>query len=335
MNDEQTVEKKKLQWHPAFYAGMQIEFEKESEELIFENEHQLGTKPKEVDVLIKKKNSNYQVKKNIGRFFRKYNLIEYKPPGDSLTIDDFYKVCGYACFYKANSAFVNAIKVEEITVTLVCFHEPRKMIKCLEEEGRYQILEIEKGIYYIEGGVFPIQLVITKLVSEKENFWLRNLTNKLQSTEKVQKEYQKHSNNKLYKSVMDIIVKANKELFDRREEEMCQALYEIYKEDLMKMAVEKVREEKGEELEVEVRKEIKAKVAKETEAKVRKEIKAEVAKETEVKAAEMAEAKIYKLTKEIVCNLIQNNNFTLEKALDLLMIPLEKRYLYENIKVGE
>ncbi len=49
----------------------------------------------------------------------------------------------------------------------------------------------------------------------------------------------------------------------------------------------------------------------------------------------MAEAKIYKLTKEIVCNLIQNNNFTLEKALDLLMIPLEKRYLYENIKVGE
>ena len=36
-----------LQWHPAFYAGIRIEFEEEKEKLIFENEHQLGTKPKE------------------------------------------------------------------------------------------------------------------------------------------------------------------------------------------------------------------------------------------------------------------------------------------------
>lgn len=40
-------EKKILQWHPAFYAGIQIEFEEESYKLKFENEHQLGTKPKE------------------------------------------------------------------------------------------------------------------------------------------------------------------------------------------------------------------------------------------------------------------------------------------------
>lgn len=29
-----------LQWHPAFYAGIQIELEGEAENLIFENEHQ-------------------------------------------------------------------------------------------------------------------------------------------------------------------------------------------------------------------------------------------------------------------------------------------------------
>ena len=45
-------EKETLQWHPAFYAGIQIEFEDEADKLIFENEHQLGTKPKEIDVLI-------------------------------------------------------------------------------------------------------------------------------------------------------------------------------------------------------------------------------------------------------------------------------------------
>lgn len=45
-------EKQVLQWHPAFYAGIQIELAEEAEKLIFENEHQLGTKPKEIDVLI-------------------------------------------------------------------------------------------------------------------------------------------------------------------------------------------------------------------------------------------------------------------------------------------
>ena len=44
--------KKPLQWHPAFYAGLQIELAEDAENLIFENEHQLGTKPKQIDVLI-------------------------------------------------------------------------------------------------------------------------------------------------------------------------------------------------------------------------------------------------------------------------------------------
>ena len=78
-----------LQWHPAFYAGIQIELEGEAENLIFENEHQLGTKPKEIDVLIIKKNPAVQIQKNIGQIFRKHNIIEYKSPEDYVSIDDF------------------------------------------------------------------------------------------------------------------------------------------------------------------------------------------------------------------------------------------------------
>lgn len=58
-------EKKILQWHPAFYAGIQIEFEEESYKLKFENEHQLGTKPKEIDILIIKKSIEEQIHKKI------------------------------------------------------------------------------------------------------------------------------------------------------------------------------------------------------------------------------------------------------------------------------
>ena len=317
MEKQKEATEPKLQWHPAFYAEMQIEFEEESEELIFENEHQLGTKPREVDVIITKKNADYQVKKNIGRFFRKYNLIEYKPPGDSMSIDDFYKVCGYACFYKADSAFVDAIKVEEITVTLVAFHKPREMLKKLREEGRYRIRKLEEGIYYIEGGVFPTQLIITQSISEEENFWLRNLTNKLKSAEKVQEQYQKHGENKLYKSVMDIIVKANKTLFDRREKEVCQALFDIYKEDLMKMAKTEVETKMKAEIESKVKAEVESKVKAEVESKVRAEVEAKI------------KAKEVETHKKSITNLMINMNITAEKAMDVLMIPEEERNLYK------
>ena len=78
-----------LQWHPAFYAGLLIEFEKERQKLIFENEHQLGTRPKAIDVLVVKAREETTVHKNIGRIFRKHNIIEYKGPTDYLSVDDF------------------------------------------------------------------------------------------------------------------------------------------------------------------------------------------------------------------------------------------------------
>lgn len=56
MKEKADATEPRLQWHPAFYAEMQIEFKEEADELIFESEHQLGTKPKEVDVIITKKN---------------------------------------------------------------------------------------------------------------------------------------------------------------------------------------------------------------------------------------------------------------------------------------
>lgn len=46
--DYKKQETEKLQWHPALYAGLQIELREDSDNLIFENEHQLGTKPKQI-----------------------------------------------------------------------------------------------------------------------------------------------------------------------------------------------------------------------------------------------------------------------------------------------
>ena len=105
---------KKLQWHPAFYAGIQIEFENETSQLIFENEHHLGTQPKRIDVLIIKKDDDSVIQKNIGKIFRRHNIIEFKSPQDYISINDYYLVYGYACLYKSDESNKNKIPIEDI-----------------------------------------------------------------------------------------------------------------------------------------------------------------------------------------------------------------------------
>ena len=55
VNKNRTNSSNLRQWHPAIFADIQIELESERENLIFENEHQLGTKPMEIDALVIKK----------------------------------------------------------------------------------------------------------------------------------------------------------------------------------------------------------------------------------------------------------------------------------------
>lgn len=227
-------EKETLQWHPAFYAGIQIEFEDEADKLIFENEHQLGTKPKEIDVLIIKKRPDVQIQKNLGKIFRTHNLIEYKSPTDSLSIDDFYKVYGYACFYKSDTTAVDEIPSEEITITFVCKRFPRNLVQKLLGTRRLTLQKVDDGIHYLIGDHFPIQIVVTSQLSAENNFWLRNLTNDLQDRslpDTLFRKYQPKQHNILYKSVMNIIIRANNELF-RREKPMCEALMELMQEEM-------------------------------------------------------------------------------------------------------
>ena len=223
-----------LQWHPAFYADIQIELEEEAGLLVFENEHQLGTKPKEIDVLIVKKEVEVPIRKNIGRIFRKHNIVEYKSPTDYLSIDDFYKVYGYACFYKADTARADSIKIHDITITFVCHRYPRSLIRYLTDEIGYQITRVEDGIYYIIGDKIPIQMILTKELSEKHNLWLKSLTDDLEGADTVRRlieQYGEHKENKLYKSVMNLIVRANQDKF-KEVKTMCEALEELMKDEM-------------------------------------------------------------------------------------------------------
>lgn len=249
MRETKEKNEKLLQWHQAFYAGLQIEFQSYAGVLIFENEYMLGTKPMQIDVLVVKKEPKTKIEKNIGRIFRTYNIFEYKSPDDYLSTDDFYKVYGYCCFYKSDTIAADEIKIDELTITLVCYHYPRAMIRHLQEKREYLIEQQEAGIYYIMGDIIPMQLIVVPELTDEKNLWLHSLTNRIgtsKSARQLVDEYEEHKQNRLYESVMELIVRSNQTRF-QEVDSMCQALYDLFKDQLEEMA-RQMAEQKVEEI---------------------------------------------------------------------------------------
>ena len=60
----------RLHWHPAFYAGMQIELQDEADKLSFQKEYMLGEEPMRMDMLlIKKKHQRIKLKRISDGYF--------------------------------------------------------------------------------------------------------------------------------------------------------------------------------------------------------------------------------------------------------------------------
>ena len=228
------MEKTKLQWHRSFGAALRITLQDEMRYLEMHEEHLLSKKPLQIDVLIIKKLQDVKIKKTIGRIFRKHNIIEYKSPDDSLSVNDFYKVYGYACIYQSNTDRIKEIDPEDLTLTFVCSHYPREFLKHLERV-RGMCTEYQGGgIYYLKGDPIPMQLLITPRMSDKENYWIQSMRTDLRAGEEIQKlmrEYEKHRKSKDYTAVMNLITRANWEQMEV-EKMMCDALNELFAEEL-------------------------------------------------------------------------------------------------------
>lgn len=224
----------RLQWYSGFSAALRVELEDELDELCIEDEHMLSKKPMQIDVLVVKKKGEQPIRKNIGRIFRKHNIIEYKSPEDYLSINDFYKVYGYTCFYQSETKRVKDIPPEEITMTFICNHYPQKLFEHLKKFKGIEVEKQEAGLYYLLGDSFPIQLVIVKELSKEENYWLQNLRCNLKTGEEIQevvRRYEQVKHKAYYSDVMNLIVRANQKQMEE-EKNMCEALNELFAEEL-------------------------------------------------------------------------------------------------------
>ena len=228
------MQKKKIQWHQGFSAALRITLQEEMEFLEMQEEYLLSRKPLQIDILILKKKKELTIRKAIGRIFRRYNIIEYKSPEDYLTINDFYKVYAYACVYQSNTDRINEVDPRELTITFVCSHFPREMVRHLEEVRGIHTKLAEKGIYYLGGDPIPIQLLITPELSREENYWMQNLRTDLKAGGEIRElmiRYERNRKRKDYEDVMDLITRANWEQMEE-EKKMCDALNELFAEEL-------------------------------------------------------------------------------------------------------
>jgi hypothetical protein len=165
----------RIAWHPAFFEAIQLELELYKDSLRFVAEYQLTTEPLRIDVLIIKKAADVVIEKNIAAIFRRENIVEYKSPGDYISVEDFYKIYGYACLY----ANLNKVAITDLSITFSGSRYPRGLMAHLRKERNYDIEERWPGIYIVRGDILPIQIIENGKLAGEENLWLKGLSNRL------------------------------------------------------------------------------------------------------------------------------------------------------------
>jgi len=245
---ENQKKSQKLQWHPAFCSALRLELLEDAENLEFTDEFQLTEKPLQIDCTVVKVKRDCKIKNEIGKIFRKHNIFEYKSPMDELNIDTFYKVVAYACLYKVLPNHVNEIPAEEITITLIRDRKPVKLLGELEKSG-YGYKKEAAGIYYVNGAMFPVQIIESSELDVDMHVQLKALTNHLE--ESLMRQYLlqvstfEGREKNLADIVLQVIVNSNMEKvreWKGSEQTMCEALRVLMKEELKEERVAGLRE---------------------------------------------------------------------------------------------
>lgn len=194
----------KIQWHPAFCSAVRLELKENRGDLQYAHEYNLNRKPIQIDLLVVTKSDDIKIDNEIGKIFKRHNIMEYKSPEDEMNIDTYFKTLAYACLYKAGGLTVDAIKYDEITISLVRAAKPLKLFKWFEAGG-YKVTNPYPGIYYIKKtGFFDTQIIVSKELNFESHIWLSSLKINIEPKETIE----------LMESYEGIVTKAEREFAD-------------------------------------------------------------------------------------------------------------------------
>ena len=216
-----------------------MEFREDRDVLEFHREHQLSKKALSMDMLVVKKTADATLHNNIGRIFRKYNVVEYKSPRDSLGIDQFYKGLSYACLYKSLGQHADEIKADELTLTFIRQSAPRGLFTSLQAYG-HTVTKQYSGIYYVTDSLmFPIQIIVSSELESSDHLSLRVLSDK--ADERDAKEfierasfYESQGDMENAEALLSISESANQKIFEeiREENNMNQVMQNFFRKEI-------------------------------------------------------------------------------------------------------
>ena len=233
-NNQEQLNNEQIDWHSGFAGSLSLCLYEYKDLINIVREHQLTKHPPRIDYIVIKKDTDTVIDNDIGRIFKKHNIIEYKNPKDALDIDVIWKCIGYTGLYKGLADNINAIPEEELTISIFRHNYPRKLIKELNDSGK----EVENpypGVYYIKKLIcIPVQIVVTKELKGDVFLPLRIMAPGADADD-VRKfitnsaEYNVPGLRINADAVFQVSASANKELYVelRKEAAMCQALREI------------------------------------------------------------------------------------------------------------
>lgn len=168
MEYENNTENPQIDWHSGFAGGLELSFRKYRNDIKIEREISLSKEPLRIDFMVIKKDHQLIVDNSVGRIFRKYNIIEYKNPTDTLNIDVVWKCIGYAGIYKGYAKTVNEIPDTELTISIFRNSKPVKLLEDMEQAGRV-VDNPCPGIYRINGlSILPLQIVVPPELEEDD-----------------------------------------------------------------------------------------------------------------------------------------------------------------------
>ncbi len=240
-------------WHAGFEALLKIETFRYEDKVSIRIEEEIGIMPPRTDFIILVEDEKVEFEKEIFKSFRRYNIIEYKNPADSLNERVIRKVCGYANLLIGSAEHEGDIPSDQVTLSIFRAAKNSEMFAQMEKEGNLKKSETP-GIYNVNGITdIPFQIVITDELKGEEYAAYRALTEKAaeEDVTRVIEEIEEEENEVLreyYRVLFGIVIEKNPDCIwmIRRRTDMDRTAADIFVE-VYKDKVDEIADERADE----------------------------------------------------------------------------------------
>ena len=219
-----------VNWHEAACCAFQIELEDYADILEYITEYVLGRNYHRIDLLIIKKLKDVSITKNIAHIFQRFNLVEIKGIGSTVSTDSYYKMIGYTGLLINQTGELNQYSALDVSLTFLSLHYPRKLMKHLKEERKLTVAKTSPGVYYINKETFITQIIVTKELAPEDNLYLHFLTDRMWSgtlAERLADDYIEHQEEDIYRRYLHQITLAGRRTKGEASMYICEGLLNL------------------------------------------------------------------------------------------------------------